>query len=45
VTRAFGNLKAKVKKYGGKEGVIIAEPEIKVLRIDKEHDFLILACN
>jgi len=43
VTRAFGDIKAKFAKFGGKQGVVIAEPEIKVLKINKNHDFILLA--
>jgi protein phosphatase PTC2/3 len=28
VSRTFGDIEAKLTKYGGKEGVIIAQPEI-----------------
>ena len=30
VSRAFGDIEAKLKRFGGVEGVLIAEPEIKV---------------
>ena len=43
VSRAFGDLRAKNPKYGGKKGVIVAEPDIKVLKISKHHDFILLA--
>ena len=42
VSRAFGDIRAKKSKYGGKKGVIIAEPEIKILKIKKNHDFIVL---
>ena len=45
VSRAFGDIRAKKSKYGGKKGVIIAEPEIKILKIKKNHDFIVLAIN
>jgi len=28
VSRTFGDIEGKIKKYGGKEGVLIAQPEI-----------------
>jgi protein phosphatase 2C family protein 2/3 len=28
VTRAFGDIEAKLEKFGGNSGVVIAEPEI-----------------
>jgi protein phosphatase PTC2/3 len=43
VSRAFGDVRAKRAKYGGKQGVISAEPEIKVLKISKGMDYILLA--
>ena len=33
VTRAFGLASSKLKKYGGKEGMISSEPNIKVMSV------------
>lgn len=43
MSRAFGDIRAKKSKYGGKKGVVIAKPDIKVLKIQKNHDFILLA--
>lgn len=43
VCRSFGDVEAKEPSMGGKPGVIIAVPEIAVLHITKELDFLLLA--
>lgn len=43
VCRSFGDVESKEPSLGGKPGVIIAVPEIKVLKITSDLDFLILA--
>jgi serine/threonine protein phosphatase PrpC len=46
VSRAFGDIEAKKEKYGGKDGVVIAIPEIKLININYEKDdFIILGCD
>ena len=45
VSRTFGDIEAKLSNFGGIPNVVIAEPEITVLKISKEHDFLILGCD
>lgn len=46
VSRTFGDIEAKWSKYGGKEGVIIAQPEISQFKIKQDfHDFIILGCD
>ena len=46
VSRTFGDIEAKLEKYGGKKGVIIAQPEISHFNLDEEfHDFIILGCD
>lgn len=42
VSRTFGDIEAKLEKYGGREGVVIAEPEIKTFKIKPEYDYIIL---
>ena len=42
VSRTFGDLQAKVPKYGGKENVVIANPDIVKFNIESFHDFLII---
>jgi len=36
VSRAFGDLEAKVKRFGGNPKVLVAEPEIKTFKVDPE---------
>lgn len=42
VSRTFGDLHAKSFKYKGKEGVVIAEPDITKFNIDPTHDFILM---
>ena len=44
VSRTFGDVEAKLPKYGGIPGVVSAEPEIKTFKLVKEDDFIVLAC-
>lgn len=43
VSRTFGDIEAKMQKYGGNPKVVIAEPEIEVFTIDDTCDFFVLA--
>ena len=43
VSRSFGDIEAKLPKYGGNMKVIVADPEIRVFEITDEMDFIILA--
>lgn len=43
VTRTFGDIEAKLTKFGGNPKVVIPTPEIKSFRITSEHDFILLA--
>ena len=46
VSRTIGDIEAKLLKYGGLEGVIIAQPEISQFKIQPEyHDFIVLGCD
>jgi len=46
VSRTFGDIEAKLEKYGGKPGVITAKPEISQFTINEnEHDFIVLGCD
>jgi protein phosphatase 2C family protein 2/3 len=45
VSRTFGDVEAKMTKYGGNPNVVIATPEIKSFRITKDHDFIVLGCD
>lgn len=46
VSRTFGDIEAKLEKYSGKKGVVIAIPEISQFSIkENEHDFIVLGCD
>jgi protein phosphatase 2C family protein 2/3 len=45
VSRTFGDVEAKVEKYGGNSRVVIPTPDIKSFKITKDHDFIILGCD
>ena len=43
VSRTFGDTEAKIQSKGGNPKVVVSTPEIKTFKIDKTHDFVILA--
>ncbi len=43
VSRTFGDIEAKLIKYGGNPEVVIAEPEINSFELNEKLDFMILA--
>jgi protein phosphatase 2C family protein 2/3 len=45
VSRTFGDPEAKLEYKNGNPKVVIADPEIKVFQITKQHDYIILACD
>jgi hypothetical protein len=45
VSRTFGDVEAKIPKLGGIPGVVIATPEIKVIKLNKQSDFILLGCD
>lgn len=46
VSRTFGDIEAKMEKFGGKPGVVSAVPEISQFSIkDDNHDFIVLGCD
>ena len=45
VTRTFGDIEAKLTKYGGNPKVVIATPEINSFRFNTQQDFIVLASN
>jgi len=44
VSRSFGDVEAKLPKFGGMSNVLIPTPEIISFKIDSQIDFLILGC-
>lgn len=45
VSRAFGDIEAKLLKYEGNPKVLIAEPDITAFRIKDTYDFMVIACD
>ena len=45
VARTFGDIEAKLERFGGNPSVVIAEPEIRAFKISEKHDFIILGSN
>ena len=45
VSWTFGDVEAKLVKFGGNPNVVIAEPEIQMIKIDSSCDYIILACD
>ena len=46
VSRTFGDIEAKLEKYGGKPGVVSAVPEIAQFTINEDNqDFIVLGCD
>lgn len=45
VSRAIGDMEAKLPKFGGNPEVIIGIPEIKNFEINEKYDFILLGCN
>jgi len=43
VSWTFGDVEAKLVKFGGNPNVVIAEPEIQMIKIDSSCDYIILA--
>jgi serine/threonine protein phosphatase PrpC len=44
VSRTFGDVEAKLSKFGGMSGVIISVPDITHFKINQDMDFIILGC-
>mmetsp|Transcript_16666 Transcript_16666/g.29969 ORF Transcript_16666/g.29969 Transcript_16666/m.29969 type:complete len:399 (+) Transcript_16666:167-1363(+) len=42
VSRTFGDLEAKLPRYGGNLRVVISDPDIKCFRLKDDYDFIIL---
>jgi len=45
VSRSFGDISAKLPRFGGNAKVLIATPEIMSFEIDKSCDFLYMGCD
>lgn len=46
VSRTFGDIEAKLRRFGGNPNVVVCVPEIKAFKIEEsQHDFVILGCD
>lgn len=45
VSRSFGDVEAKLERFGGNPNVLIATPEIKAFKVKREHDFIVMGCD
>ena len=45
VSRTFGDIQAKLEKFGGKSGVIIPSPDINEFDLDESYDFMVIGCD
>ena len=45
VSRTIGDIKAKIEKYGGKKGVVISTPDVELINLDNECNYMIIACD
>lgn len=45
VSRTFGDLEAKLPRFGGNLRVVISDPDIKCFRLKDDYDFIILCCD
>lgn len=45
VSRAFGDIEAKRRKYGGNPNVLNAVSDIVLCKIEDQYDFILLGCD
>ena len=45
VSRTFGDIEAKMEKFGGKEGVVVALPDITEIELNEEYNFIVIGCD
>lgn len=45
VSKTFGDIEAKLEKYGGNRNVIVCEPEIFTFKMRDCYDFLAIGCD
>lgn len=44
VSRTFGDAEAKLSKFGGIEGVVVATPDVFKLKLKNDTDFIMMGC-
>ena len=45
VSRTIGDIEAKAEHLTGNPKIVISDPDITVVKLEKKHDFLVLACD
>ena len=45
VSRTFGDITTKEPKFGGKKGVVVAEPDIVELDLNESYNFMMIGCD
>lgn len=45
VSRAFGDIEAKRRKYGGNQNVLTATPDIVCCKVEDIYDFVLIGCD
>ena len=45
VSRTFGDITTKEPKFGGKKGVVVAEPDIVELDLNESYNFMVIGCD
>ena len=45
VSRTFGDIEAKRRKYGGNPNVVVASPDIVSFKVEETYDFIVLGCD
>ena len=46
VCRTFGDIEAKILKFGGNSRVVVADPDVTAFKIDRQrHDFIVIGCD
>jgi protein phosphatase 2C family protein 2/3 len=45
VSRTIGDIEAKDVRYGGKEDIVIPNPEIRSFKIQDNYDFILIGCD
>ena len=45
VSRTFGDIESKNKKYGGKKDVVAALPDVVEFELNEEHNFMVIGCD
>ena len=45
VSRTFGDVEAKIEKFGGMKGVVVALPDITEIELNEEYNFIVIGCD